>query len=44
VGALRHKLFLDHFSCSDRHREDCAVQAPVSIAILNGERIDFCPE
>jgi hypothetical protein len=44
MGALRHKPFLDHFGCADRHREDGAVQASVSVAILHGERMDFCPE
>src|SRR6266851_1376588 len=42
--ALRQELFLDHIGSADWHREDSAVQSPVSIAIPNGERVDLLAE
>src|SRR5258708_1535251 len=44
MGPFGHKLCLDRIRGSDWHREDCAVQTAIHIAVLNGERINFLTE
>jgi hypothetical protein len=41
MGTSGHQLGLDGIRGAHGHRENCAMQGPAHIAVLNGKRIDF---